>query len=72
LALDGGQWSASRPGRFNTGERTSDTHWIGGWVGQKPVWKRWWREKSPYPCRESNPSRPAPSPVTMLSELCRM
>jgi hypothetical protein len=26
----GGEWSASRPGRF-----TPDTHWIGGWVGPK-------------------------------------
>jgi hypothetical protein len=26
-ALVGGEWSASRPGRFTPG-----THWIGGWV----------------------------------------
>jgi hypothetical protein len=26
-ALAGGDWSASRPGRFTTG-----THWIRGWV----------------------------------------
>jgi hypothetical protein len=31
-ALDGGEWSASRPGRFTPGERTPGTHWIGGWV----------------------------------------
>jgi hypothetical protein len=31
-ALAGGEWSASRPGCFTPGERTSDTHWIGGWV----------------------------------------
>jgi hypothetical protein len=31
-ALVGGEWSASRPGRFNPGERASDTLWIGGWV----------------------------------------
>jgi hypothetical protein len=28
--LDGGDWSASRPGRLATG-----THWIGGWVGRR-------------------------------------
>jgi hypothetical protein len=28
-ALVGGEWSASRPGRFTPG-----THWIGGWVGR--------------------------------------
>jgi hypothetical protein len=32
-ALAGGEWSASRPGRFNPGERAPSTHWIGGWVG---------------------------------------
>jgi hypothetical protein len=31
-ALVGGEWLASRPGRFTAGERTPGTHWIGGWV----------------------------------------
>jgi hypothetical protein len=31
-ALTGGEWSASRPGRFTSGERAFSTHWIGGWV----------------------------------------
>jgi hypothetical protein len=31
-ALVGGEWSASRPGRFTTGERAPSTRWIGGWV----------------------------------------
>jgi hypothetical protein len=36
LALDGGEWSASRPGRaFTPGERTPGTHWTGGWVGSR-------------------------------------
>jgi hypothetical protein len=35
LALLGGKWSASGPGRFTAGERTPSTHWIGGWVGQR-------------------------------------
>jgi hypothetical protein len=30
--LYGGEWSASRPGRFDAGERTPGTQWIGGWV----------------------------------------
>jgi hypothetical protein len=33
LALVGGEWSASGPGRFTPGERAPGTHWIGGWVG---------------------------------------
>jgi hypothetical protein len=35
LALNGGEWSASRPGRFTPRERAPGTHWIGGWVGPK-------------------------------------
>jgi hypothetical protein len=31
-ALAGGEWSASRPGRFTPGESGPGTHWIGGWV----------------------------------------
>jgi hypothetical protein len=62
-ALDGGEWSASLPGRFTPGERTLSTHRIGGWMGPRtgldPVVKR----KIPSPCRESNPDRPARSLV---------
>jgi hypothetical protein len=31
-ALLGGEWSASRPGRFTPGEKVPGTHWIGGCV----------------------------------------
>jgi len=34
-ALDGGEWSASCPGRFTPRERAPGTHWIGGWVGPR-------------------------------------
>jgi len=34
-ALDGGEWLASRSGRFTSGERTFGTHWVGGWVGPR-------------------------------------
>jgi alpha-glucosidase (family GH31 glycosyl hydrolase) len=35
-ALDGGEWSASHPGRaFTPGERTPSTHWTGGWVSTR-------------------------------------
>jgi hypothetical protein len=44
-ALDGGEWSDSRPDRFTPGERAHDTHWIrASWVspgaGLNPVEKR--------------------------------
>jgi hypothetical protein len=32
LALDGGQYSTSRPGHFTSGERAHDAHQIGGLV----------------------------------------
>jgi hypothetical protein len=32
-ALDGGEWSASRPGRFTSGETNPGTYSIWGWVG---------------------------------------
>jgi hypothetical protein len=34
-ALDGGEWSASRPGCFTPREKARDTHCIGGWVGPR-------------------------------------
>jgi hypothetical protein len=36
-ALDGGEWSASRPDRFTPKERAPGTHWIGGWVGPRAI-----------------------------------
>jgi hypothetical protein len=30
--LDGGEWSASRPGVFTPREIASGTHWMMGWV----------------------------------------
>jgi hypothetical protein len=34
-ALAGGEWSASRPGRFTSGEKDPGTHWIGDWVNPR-------------------------------------
>jgi hypothetical protein len=34
-ALGGGEWSASRPGRFTPGEIAPGTLWIGGWVSPR-------------------------------------
>jgi hypothetical protein len=33
--LDGDEWSASGPGHFTPGEKTTGTHWIGGWVSPR-------------------------------------
>jgi hypothetical protein len=32
-ALDGREWSASRPGCFIPRDKAPYTHWVGGWVG---------------------------------------
>jgi hypothetical protein len=34
-AQDGGEWSASRPGRFPPGETAPGTNWTGVWVGPR-------------------------------------
>jgi hypothetical protein len=34
-ALDGGEWSESRPGRFNPGKTARGAHRVGGWVDSK-------------------------------------
>jgi hypothetical protein len=33
--LVGGEWSASRPGRFTAGEKAIRTHWRGDWLGSR-------------------------------------
>jgi hypothetical protein len=48
-ALDGGQWSASRLGRFTPKERAPSTHWIGGWVGPRAVLDTAVKRKIPTP-----------------------
>jgi hypothetical protein len=63
-ALDGGEWSASRPGRaFSPGERTPGTHWTAGWVGPRAGLDTEDRGKTLCPCRGSNPDRPVVQPV---------
>jgi hypothetical protein len=36
-ALVGGEWSASRPGRFTTRKKAPGTHCVRGWVGHR-IW----------------------------------
>jgi len=55
-ALEGGEWSAARPGRTLPRERPG-THFTGGWVGPGLVWTG--RKSRPH--RDSIPDRPAPS-----------
>jgi hypothetical protein len=70
-ALDGGEWWASRTGRFTPRERAAGIHWIGGWVGSRAGMDTMTKRKKSHHCprRELNPSRPARSLVTILTEL---
>jgi hypothetical protein len=57
-ALDGGEWSASRPGRFTSRERAPGTHWIRGSVGPSAVLDTVVMRKILSARRESNPRTP--------------
>jgi hypothetical protein len=63
LALDGGECSASHPGRFTPTERSPGTHRKGGWVGPRAVLDAVVKRKIPSPRRESNPRTPIVQPV---------
>jgi hypothetical protein len=62
-ALDGGEWSASLPGRFTPREKKPATQCIGGWVGPRAVLDTVVKRKIPSPYRESNPRTPIVQPV---------
>jgi hypothetical protein len=62
-ALDGGEWSASRPGRFTLKERVPGKRWIGGSVGPRVILGAVVKRKIPSPHRESNLKTPIVQPV---------
>jgi hypothetical protein len=66
-ALDGGEWSASRPGRFTPTERAPGTHWIEGWVGSRAVLEAVAKRKIPSPAgnRTLEPRSSSPQPSAM-------
>jgi hypothetical protein len=72
LALDGGEWSASRPGRFTSREESPVTHWIGRCLGSRAGLDVVSKRKIPSPCQDSNPEHPVAQSysVAMPTELC--
>jgi hypothetical protein len=62
-ALDGGEWSDLRSGRFTPRERALGTHWIGGWVGLRAILDAVVKRKILSPHRQSNPRTPIVQPV---------
>jgi hypothetical protein len=69
-ALDGGEWSASRPSRFTSRERAPGTRWIGGWVGPRAVMEAVVKWTIPISRRESNPRTPIVQPVALYGLSC--
>jgi len=67
-ALYGGEWSASRPGRFTPRERAPFTCWIGGWVGPRAGLDAVARKKFPAPAR----NRILKFPVNILNKQSRI
>jgi hypothetical protein len=58
------RWVVSfTPRPLYPGERASDTHWIGGWVGPRAVLDAAVKRKIPSPRRESNPRTQIVQPV---------
>jgi hypothetical protein len=68
-SMDGGEWSASRLGRFTPGKNAHGSDWIGGWVGPRAGWTLWRREKSLVP--EGNRTQ-AVQRVAIPTELSRL
>jgi hypothetical protein len=53
-ALDGGDLSVSRLGRFTPCETAHGTDWIRGWVDLTAVWTWWRREKHTFSAPTGN------------------
>jgi hypothetical protein len=62
-ALDGGEWSASRPGRFTPKERDRCTYSMGARVGPRAVLDAVVKREIFSPLPESNPISPIVQPV---------
>jgi hypothetical protein len=69
-ALDGGEWSASRPSHIATGKRAPGIQWIGSWVGPRAGLDTVLERKIPrHPAGTRTPDHPAHSLHTILTEL---
>jgi hypothetical protein len=62
-AVDGGEWSASRPSHFTPRERAPGIRWIGGWVGFRAVLGAVVKKKNPNPRQKSKPRTSIVQPV---------
>jgi hypothetical protein len=62
-APDGGEWSASSPGRFIPKERDPSTHWTEAEWAPQPVWTLWRTEDSLTPAGNQIPAVQSRSPA---------
>jgi hypothetical protein len=58
VGASGGEWSASRPGRFAPRERAAGSPWIGCWVDSRAGLDATVKREIHSPCQESNPRTP--------------
>jgi hypothetical protein len=68
-ALDGGEWSASRSGRFTPRE---SAHYIGGWVDLRSSLDAVMKRKIPNPCRRTKTRASSPVGQRYTTELSRL
>jgi hypothetical protein len=54
-AVNGGEWSASHPGRLPPEERAPGAHWLGGCVGLRAGLDSMEKRKHLLPCARNRP-----------------
>jgi hypothetical protein len=70
--LDGGEWSASRPYRFTSEERSRGTRWIGCWIDPRAGQDDMEKTQISSLCRETNPDNGVHTLVAIPTELFRL
>jgi hypothetical protein len=68
-ALEGGEWTASRPCRFTRVKGTPGVHCVGGWLGTRTGLHVLKREKSVVRAGIRTPDRPSLSLVAIPTRL---
>jgi hypothetical protein len=68
-ALDGGEWSASRPCCFSPRDGVPGTQWLRDWVGPRNNLDPMKKRKVSFPCRKSNTGLAASSLVAKPTKL---
>jgi len=69
-ALDGGEWSASLPGRFAPREGAPNARWVGGWVGTGGGMDALARGGIPASAWNRTPGHRSPDVVAIVTEFC--